>query len=214
MTICSHCSTFWGLRHTGLAFWTLHMWGSQSPVYQQLPQESCGDSCGKQTPGYWLSRSQLERTPPFLRQASPPLPSTSGETLPPLLTGSAHAALAAKAGGTEGRHLGKRADVPTKENSWKNESPFLPFLPKHTFLYAAAPSRHESAEELVMQWGPQSRKEKRARVFNNASEPLRITFLDFLLIETLIIFKPGKSIFFVPNTLCYLVCNDREKIVL
>ena len=92
---------------------------------------------------------------------------------------------------------------------------WVPFLPKHTFLCAAAPSRHEPAEELVMQWGPQSRKEKRARVFNNASEPLRTPFLDFLLIETLIIFKPGKSIFFVvPNTLCYLVCNDREKIVL
>lgn len=110
----------WGLCHTGLAFWTLQMWGGQSPLYQQLPRESCGDSRGKQTPGYWLSL---------------PCPR---ETLPPLLTGSAHVARAAKAGGTEGRHLGKRADVPTKGNSWKNESPFYLFY-QNTHFYVLLP---------------------------------------------------------------------------
>lgn len=134
----------------------------------------------------------LWRSPPG-RQWFPPLPGAPGEALPALFTGSALAVQAAKASGTEGRHLGKRADVLAQENSWKNQSLFLP---KHTCLYAAAPWCPEPAEDLGMQWAQQSRKEKRARAFNSVSQPLRITFLDVLLIETLIIFKPGKSVFF------------------
>ena len=56
------------------------------------------------------------RSPPG-RQWFPPLPGASGEALPALLTGSALAAQAAKASGTEGRHLGKRADTLAQENS-------------------------------------------------------------------------------------------------
>ena len=66
--------------------------------------------------GIYLGIHSRRGAPAFLPQSFPPLPSTSGETLPPLLTGSAHAAQAAKARRTEGRHSGKRADVLAKEN--------------------------------------------------------------------------------------------------
>lgn len=67
--------------------------------------------------GIYLVIHSRRGAPAFLRQSVPPLPSTSGETLLRLLPGSAHAAQAAKARRTEGRHLGKRADVLAKENS-------------------------------------------------------------------------------------------------
>lgn len=98
-----------------------------------------------------------------------------------------------------GSRFCKRFYLMVKRNSWKKQSLFLP---KHTLLGvaidAAATSSYEPAEDYVRQWGWQSRKERRTRVFKDVFDFLRTTHLALLATwETkFLIFKLGEPTFF------------------